>query len=123
MLREVVDRVRRRVGFGVWDVSSGRIPETKHRNNKYDPQDRDTAEEEALAGTAVTEVTITVTPAQVLIRWSLQRGFVPLPKSAGVERIRENGDVFWFGLDEVEMGMLDGLDLGVEGALFPKNVG
>ncbi|KAK1713759.1 putative aldo-keto reductase [Colletotrichum acutatum] len=64
----------------------------------------------------------TVTPAKVLIRWSLQRGFVPLPKSAGVERIRENGDVFWFELDEAEMDLLDGLDLGAAGALFPKNV-
>ncbi|KAK1640345.1 putative aldo-keto reductase [Colletotrichum phormii] len=63
-----------------------------------------------------------VTPAQVLIRWSLQHGFIPLPKSGGASRIRENGDVFWFRLDGVDMGMLDKLDLGAAGALFPKNV-
>ncbi|KAK1691183.1 NADP-dependent oxidoreductase domain-containing protein [Colletotrichum godetiae] len=68
------------------------------------------------------EVVERVTPAQVLIRWSLQHGFVPLPKSGGASRIKENEDVFWFRLDGVEMGMLDGLDLGAEGALFPKNV-
>ncbi|KXH61303.1 alcohol dehydrogenase [Colletotrichum salicis] len=123
VLKEVVERVRRRVG--VRDISrSGRATETNHRND--DPQDRETAET-TLAGTTATEVTevteITeVTLAQALIRWSLQHGFVPLPKSTGAERIRENGDVFWFRLDGVEMGMLDGLDLGAEGALFPKNV-
>ncbi|KZL65105.1 alcohol dehydrogenase [Colletotrichum tofieldiae] len=59
---------------------------------------------------------------RVLIRWSLQRGLVPLPKSGGAARIRENGDVSWFALDGEEMAMLDGLDMGAEGALFPANV-
>ncbi|KXH30742.1 hypothetical protein CSIM01_01336 [Colletotrichum simmondsii] len=119
VLRDVVERVRRRVGVGVREepipVSGRRVAGTDWRND--DPQDRETAV------TKMREMTeATVTPAQVLIRWSSQRGFVPLPKSAGLERIRENGDVFWFELDEVEMGMLDGLDLGAAGALFPKNV-
>ncbi len=34
--------------------------------------------------------------AQVAIRWSLQMGFLPLPKSVTPERIRENADVFGF---------------------------
>ncbi|KAK1537256.1 2,5-diketo-D-gluconic acid reductase B [Colletotrichum costaricense] len=126
VLREVVERVRRRVGVGVREdsipVSGRRVAGTNCRND--DPRERETAEEIPVE-TAVTkkrEITeATVTPAQVLIRWSLQRGYVPLPKSADAERIRENGDVFWFKLDEVEMGMLDGLDLGAAGALFPKN--
>ncbi|KAK1501221.1 hypothetical protein CTAM01_05946 [Colletotrichum tamarilloi] len=134
VLREVVERVRRRVGVGVREdsipVSGRRVAGTNCRND--DPRERETAEEipvetaeEIPVETAVTkkrEITeATVTPAQVLIRWSLQRGYVPLPKSADAERIRENGDVFWFKLDDVEMGMLDGLDLGAAGALFPKN--
>ncbi len=49
-------------------------------------------------------------PAQVLIRWGLQRGFVEIPKSASPERIRENADVFDFSLTEAEMKTLDGLD-------------
>ncbi|KAK1956001.1 Aldo/keto reductase [Colletotrichum sublineola] len=67
-------------------------------------------------------VAAAVTAAQVLVRWSLQRGLVPLPKSGEVTRIRENADVWRFALDEEEMAMLDGLDMGAEGALFPTNV-
>jgi diketogulonate reductase-like aldo/keto reductase len=58
-------------------------------------------------------------PAQVLIRWSQQKGWVPLPKSQNPERIRENANVLDFELGENDMMLLDGLDLGVEGAMFP----
>lgn len=68
-------------------------------------------------------MTATVTAAQVLVSWSLQKGFVRLPKSGGAARIRDNVDVWWFELDGEEMAMLDGLDRGAEGALFPANVG
>jgi diketogulonate reductase-like aldo/keto reductase len=47
------------------------------------------------------------TPAQVLLRWSLQMGFVPLPKSVHEERIRENADIFDFELTEEEVRALD----------------
>jgi diketogulonate reductase-like aldo/keto reductase len=53
------------------------------------------------------------TPAQVLIRWSLQRGFVVLPRSSNPGRITENADVFDFSLDERQMTALDGLDEGL----------
>ncbi|KAK7422381.1 hypothetical protein QQX98_001660 [Neonectria punicea] len=62
------------------------------------------------------------TPAQVLLRYALQKNWVPLPKSAQADRIRENADVFGFVLDEEDMTRLDALDEGAQGARFPANV-
>ena len=50
------------------------------------------------------------TPAQVLIRWSLERDLVVLPKSSHRERIEENGRVFDFELSDGDMAALDALD-------------
>ena len=50
------------------------------------------------------------TPAQVLIRWCLQRGTIVLPKSTHQERIEANIQVFDFVLSEDDMALLDGLD-------------
>ncbi len=50
------------------------------------------------------------TPAQLMVRWSVQHGFVPLPKSVTQQRIRENGDVGGFAIEDSAMQMLDGLD-------------
>ncbi|KAL9121707.1 MAG: hypothetical protein Q9187_001731 [Circinaria calcarea] len=47
------------------------------------------------------------TPAQVLLRWSLQKGFVPLPKSVTPSRIEENTQVFDFALSPEEMKSLE----------------
>jgi diketogulonate reductase-like aldo/keto reductase len=63
-----------------------------------------------------------MTPAQVLIRYSLQKGWVPLPKSSKPERIRENINVFHFELDGDDMNVLDRLDEGSAGAIFRMNV-
>ncbi|KAI9751364.1 MAG: hypothetical protein M4579_006105 [Chaenotheca gracillima] len=50
------------------------------------------------------------TPGQLLVRWSVQHGFVPLPKSITPERIRTNGDVGGFEIDDSDMQTLNGLD-------------
>ncbi len=50
------------------------------------------------------------TPAQVLIRWCLQRGTVVIPKSTHRERIEENAGVFDFRLSEEQLAALDALD-------------
>ncbi|MCJ1271681.1 hypothetical protein MMC22_011586 [Lobaria immixta] len=47
------------------------------------------------------------TAAQILIRWSLQKGFVPLPKSVTPSRIIENADVFDFALTPDEVASLE----------------
>ena len=46
-------------------------------------------------------------PAQILIKWSLQKGFVTIPKSSKCERIAENANVFDFSLSEEEMDKFD----------------
>jgi len=53
------------------------------------------------------------TPAQVLIRWSLQHGFVVIPRSSNAGRIAENAAVFDFALDKSQMTRLDALDEGL----------
>lgn len=58
-----------------------------------------------------------VEPNQVLIRWSLQKGYVPLPKSDTPSRIVSNADVYSFQLDDEDMAKLDGLDEGAKGAI------
>ncbi|POW21502.1 hypothetical protein PSHT_02401 [Puccinia striiformis] len=65
--------------------------------------------DETLVGIAK-EVEKTV--GQVLLRWSLQKGFVPLPKSDKPHRIRENADIFDFQLSDEHMSKLDGLNQG-----------
>jgi diketogulonate reductase-like aldo/keto reductase len=50
------------------------------------------------------------TPAQVLLRWCVQRGIPVIPKSTHRERIEANARIFDFELSERDMAELDGLD-------------
>lgn len=45
--------------------------------------------------------------AQILIKWSLAKGLVPLPKSVTPARIRENADVYNFELTPDEVDQLE----------------
>lgn len=49
-------------------------------------------------------------PAQVILRWELQQGFIVIPKSIHEERMRENRDVYDFELDADEMEAIALLD-------------
>jgi diketogulonate reductase-like aldo/keto reductase len=50
------------------------------------------------------------TPAQVLLRWCVQRGVPVIAKSTHRERIAENAQIFDFSLSTEDMAQLDGLD-------------
>jgi methylglyoxal/glyoxal reductase len=63
---------------------------------------------------------ISRTPAQVVLRWSIQKGNVILPKSTREERIRENAALFDFELDDDAMKKLDALDEGAAVAWDPR---
>jgi 2,5-diketo-D-gluconate reductase A len=58
-----------------------------------------------------------VTPGQVILRWQVQQGNLPIPKSATPSRQRENLDVFGFELDEAEMEAITALGRS-DGRLF-----
>jgi len=52
------------------------------------------------------------TPAQVLLRWSTQRGIAVIPKSSSTARLRENLDVCGFELSEQDLKDISALDRG-----------
>jgi diketogulonate reductase-like aldo/keto reductase len=50
------------------------------------------------------------TPAQIILRWHVQLGAIPIPKSADPARLRQNLDVFSFELDAGQMAVLDAVN-------------
>jgi methylglyoxal/glyoxal reductase len=60
------------------------------------------------------------TPAQVLLRWGLQRDLVVLPKSTRAERIRENAAIFDFTLEADALARLDALEEGLATGWDPR---
>ncbi|QIG39667.1 aldo/keto reductase [Microbacterium sp. 4R-513] len=53
-----------------------------------------------------------VTPTQAVLRWHVQLGSTPIPKSADPERQIENADVFGFELTDDEVAAISGLERG-----------
>ena len=60
-------------------------------------------------------------PAQVLIRWGLQKGAIVLVKSNRPERIRQNADVFGFALSASDMSTLDTFNENLATGWDPTN--
>jgi diketogulonate reductase-like aldo/keto reductase len=49
------------------------------------------------------------TVAQVALRWAIQQGIVPIPRSSNLQRVAENLDIFDFALTDGDMGEIDAL--------------
>ena len=58
-----------------------------------------------------------------MLRWHVQQGFVPIPKTSNKQRLAENIDVFSFELTDAEVATLSGLDKGGEGAVDSDQMG
>jgi 2,5-diketo-D-gluconate reductase A len=52
------------------------------------------------------------TPGQIVLRWHIQEGLVPIPKSGNPQRMEENIRIFDFALDEQDMSSIATLDEG-----------
>ena len=50
------------------------------------------------------------TPAQIILRWHIQSGFITIPKSQNPRRIKENFEIFDFKLTDEEMKEINDLD-------------
>ena len=49
-------------------------------------------------------------PAQILLRWCVQKGYICIPKSSQLSRIEENASIFDFELTDDDLNILDGLE-------------
>ena len=59
-------------------------------------------------------------PAQVVLRWHIQRGDIVFPKSVSADRMRDNFDLFDFELDGADMDAISALDRGESGRTGPN---
>ncbi|SEB79887.1 2,5-diketo-D-gluconate reductase A [Nocardioides exalbidus] len=60
------------------------------------------------------------TPAQVALRWHVQRGDIIFPKSMNADRMKQNFEIFDFELEPTHMSALDELDRGEAGRMGPN---
>jgi 2,5-diketo-D-gluconate reductase A len=75
-----------------------------------------------LGDPTITEIAQKVgrTPAQVVLRWHIERGDIIFPKSTTPSRIQENFEIFDFSLDPADVEAISGLDRGEEGRTGPN---
>ena len=80
--------------------------------SSYKELDMATEEENVLNSSVVTGIAEKhgKSPAQVVLRWGVQRGTAVIPKTSRVERLAENIDVFDFALSDDEMAAIAGMN-------------
>ena len=59
---------------------------------------------------------------QIVLRWAIQMGFIPLPKSVTAERIRQNLDVFDFALQDEDVAIISSLEGYADPAPIPDEI-
>lgn len=62
------------------------------------------------------------TPAQIGLRWAIQKGVAVIPKSTRQERILANGDLFSFEIQEEDMAIIDTLNQNYRSASIPEDL-
>ena len=62
------------------------------------------------------------TPAQVILRWNVQRGVIVIPKTVHQERMKENLDIWDFELDTGDMEQIAGLDKNCPSMLDTRKI-
>jgi len=82
--------------------------------DSYVPIGMATANESMMDNAKVVEIAKATekSPAQVLLRWAVQRGTIVIPKTSKAERLSENADIFEFELTQDQMSQIDSLDEG-----------
>ena len=59
-------------------------------------------------------------PAQVVLRWHIQRGDIVFPKSVTLQRIKDNFALFDFEIDADDFDAISALDRGADGRIGPN---
>ena len=62
------------------------------------------------------------TPAQIGLRWAVQKGISVIPKSVHPDRIASNGDIFSFSIEEEDMAIIDTLNEDLRTAHVPEDL-
>ena len=62
------------------------------------------------------------TPAQIGLRWAIQKGISVIPKSARTEHVRENAGIFDFEIEEEDMAILDTMNRGYKCTEVPDDL-
>ena len=62
------------------------------------------------------------TPAQIGLRWAIQKGISVIPKSVNPDRIASNGDIFDFNIEEEDMAIIDTLNEDFHSSHVPDDL-